>query len=58
MQGRCIESVFPTETKDELVSDFVSIITSMAARIYGRRGSRRKAERIAAYVEKVMQAEE
>lgn len=58
VQGRCIESVFPNETTDDLVSDFVSIITSMAARIYGRRGSRRKAERIAACVEKVMQAEE
>src|SRR6266849_1660707 len=31
VQGRCIESVFPNETTDELVSDFVSIITSMAA---------------------------
>jgi len=58
VQGRCIESVFPNETTDELVSDFVSIITSMAARLYGRRGSRRKAERIAACVEKVMQAED
>jgi putative resolvase len=43
VQGRRIEAVFPNETQDDLVSDFVSIITSMAARIYGRRGSRRKA---------------
>lgn len=57
VQGRRIEAVFPNETKDDLVSDFVSIITSMAARIYGRRGSRRKAERIKQCVEQVMQAE-
>lgn len=58
VQGRSIEALFPNETKDDLVSDFVSIITSMAARLYGRRGSRRKAERIQHCVEKVMQAED
>ena len=58
VQGRRIEAVFPNETKDDLVSDFVSIITSMAARIYGRRGSRRKAERIKQCVEQVMQAKD
>ncbi len=57
-QGRRMEAVFPDETKDDLVNDFVSIITSMAARIYGRRGSRRKAERIKQCVEQVMQAED
>ena len=57
-QGRRIEAVFPNETKDELVNDFVSIITSMAARIYGRRGSRRKAERMKQCVEQVMKAED
>lgn len=58
VQGRQIEAIFPDETKDDLVADFVSIITSMAARIYGRRGSRRKAKRIQQCVEEVMQAEE
>ena len=58
VQGRRIEAVFPDETQDDLVSDFVSIITSMAARIYGRRGSRRKAERIKQCVEQVMKAED
>ena len=58
VQGRRIEAVFPNETKDELVSDFVSIISSMAARIYGRRGSRRKAERMKQCVQQVMQAED
>jgi putative resolvase len=37
MQGRRLEVVFPKETDDDLVHDFVSILTSMAARIYGRR---------------------
>jgi putative resolvase len=57
-QGRRMEAVFPDETKDDLVNDFVSIITSMAARIYGRRGSRWIAERIKQCVEQVMQAED
>ena len=53
-----MEAVFPDETKDDLVNDFVRIITSMAARMYGRRGSRRKAERIKQCVEQVMKAED
>jgi putative resolvase len=57
-QQRHIEAIFPDETKDDLVADFVSIITSMAARIYGRRGSRSKAKRIQHCVEEVMKAEE
>ena len=57
VQGRRIEAVFPNETQDDLVSDFVSIITSLAARIYGRRGIRRKAERIKQCVEEVMKQE-
>ncbi len=55
MQGRRLEVVFPKDTDDDLVNDFVSIITSMAARIYGRRSSRRKAEQIKKCVEQVMQ---
>ena len=56
--GRPMEAVFPDETKDDLVNDFVSIITSMAARIYGRRGSKRRAERMKHCVEQVMKAED
>jgi predicted site-specific integrase-resolvase len=58
VQGRRIEAIFPNETQDDLVNDFVSLITSMAARIYGRRGSRRRAERIKQCVEAVMKQEE
>jgi putative resolvase len=57
-QGRRMEAVFPDDTSDDLVNDFVSIITSMAARIYGRRGSKRRAERIKHCVEQVMQTED
>jgi predicted site-specific integrase-resolvase len=53
MQGRRLEVIFPKDTDDDLVS----IITSMAARIYGRRNSRRKAEQIKQCVEQVMQQE-
>lgn len=56
MQQRRVEAVFPTDTGDGLVDDFVAVITSMAARIYGRRNSKRRAEQIKACVEHVMQA--
>lgn len=45
-QGRHIEAIFPTDTHDDLVNDCVSVITSMAARIYSRRNSKRRAEKM------------
>jgi putative resolvase len=57
-QGRRIEVINETDTQDELVDDFVSLITSMAARIYGRRSSRQRAERIRECVEQVYQVAE
>ena len=54
-QGRHLEVLFPSDTENELVDDFVAVITSMAARIYGQRNSRQKAARIRACVERVMQ---
>ncbi|HEY6410011.1 MAG TPA: IS607 family transposase [Ktedonobacteraceae bacterium] len=56
--GRHLELIFQTDTGDELVDDFVSVITSMAARIYGGRQSKRRAEQIKQCVEQVMQAED
>jgi putative resolvase len=53
-QGRHLEMIFQSDTDDELVDDFVAVITSMAARIYGRRHSKRRAEKIKACVEAVM----
>jgi putative resolvase len=58
MQGRRLEVIFPTETDHELVDDFVSVITSMAARIYGKRNSTRKAEQIKRCVEQQIHIEE
>jgi putative resolvase len=54
-QGRHLEVLFPSDTENELVDDFVALITSMAARIYGQRSSRQKAAKIRACVEHVMQ---
>jgi predicted site-specific integrase-resolvase len=57
-QGRHLELLFQGDTGDELVDDFVAVITSMAARIYGRGQSKRRAEKIKQCVEHVMQSEE
>ena len=43
VQGRRIEVINESDSKDELVDDFVALITSMAAHIYGKRQSKRRA---------------
>jgi predicted site-specific integrase-resolvase len=58
MQGRTLEVMFPTDTKHDLVDDFIAVITSMASRIYGRRHSKERAEKIKQCVEQVMKQEE
>lgn len=58
MQGRRIEVMFPTDTNHDLVDDFIAVITSMASRIYGRRHSKERAEKIKQCVEQVMSKEE
>ena len=57
-QGRHLEMIFPGDTGEELVDDFVSVITSMAARIYGRRISKRRAEKMKQCVEQSMKEED
>jgi putative resolvase len=57
MQGRTVEVMFPTETKHDLVDDFMVVITSMASRIYGRRHAKERAQKIKQCVEQVMQQE-
>lgn len=57
-QGRRVEMIFQSETGDELVDDFVAVITSMAARISGRRQSKRWAEKIKQCVEQAMKEED
>jgi putative resolvase len=56
-QGRHLEIIFSGDTGDELVDDCVAVITSMAARIYGRGPSKRRTEQIKHCVEHVMQEE-
>jgi predicted site-specific integrase-resolvase len=49
IQGRRIEVVNLSEAgRDDLIQDFVSIITSFCARLYGQRRSKRKTERLIA----------
>jgi predicted site-specific integrase-resolvase len=49
MQGRRIEVINLAENgKEDLIQDFVSIVTSFCARLYGQRRSRRKTERLIA----------
>jgi predicted site-specific integrase-resolvase len=57
-QGRRVEAVFPTDIGgDDLVDDFVAVVSSMAARIYGRRNSRRRAQQVRACIEHIMRNE-
>jgi predicted site-specific integrase-resolvase len=49
MQGRKIEVINLAENgKEDLIQDFVSIVTSFCARLYGQRRSKRKTEHIIA----------
>jgi predicted site-specific integrase-resolvase len=57
IQGRRIEVIFPSDTDNDLGDDFIAVITSMASRIYGRRTSKRRAEKIKQCVEQAMQEE-
>ena len=57
MQGRRLEVIFPSDTDNDLVDDFIAVITSMASRIYGRRTSKRRAEQIKRCVESAMKEE-
>jgi predicted site-specific integrase-resolvase len=54
-EGRRVEAVFPTDTGDGLVDDFVAVITSMAARIYGGRNAKRRAAQMQACVQQCIE---
>lgn len=41
-----IEVINASEDKDDLIQDFISVITSFSARIYGRRRTHRQTERL------------
>ena len=49
--GRDIQVINQSDTKDELVEDFVAIITSMCARIYGKRQSKNRVDKIKAILQ-------
>jgi predicted site-specific integrase-resolvase len=57
-QGRRVEAVFPSDTGHDLLDDFVAVITSMAARIYGRRNAKRRAAQIQACVKRCVEQAE
>jgi putative resolvase len=44
-QGRRLVVVDAGETTDDLVRDMIEVLTSMCARLYGRRGARNRAEK-------------
>ncbi len=50
--GRRIIVVDPTEMKDDLVRDMVDVLTSMCARLYGKRAAKNRAERALKAMEK------
>lgn len=52
--GRKIEIIndVPDNTKEDLIQDFVSIITSLCSRIYGNRRSKRSTEKLIKELEK------
>lgn len=53
MQNRCIEVINKQENdRDDLMQDFVSIIISFTARLYGQRRSKRNTERLIKELEK------
>jgi putative resolvase len=58
MQGRRLEVIFPSDADTDLMDDFIAVITSMASRIYGRRTSKRRAEKIKQCVEHAMQEDQ
>ena len=54
LQNRRIEVIFENDTENELVETIVAVITSMAARIYGRRNSKRRDSQVKECVEQIM----
>ncbi len=50
-QGRWIDVINQSDAQDEPVDDFVAVITSMAARIYGRRSSKQRVKVIREAIE-------
>jgi putative resolvase len=58
MQGRRLEGIFPSDTDNDLVDDFIAVRTNMASRLSGRRTSNRHIEQSKQCVEHAMKDEE
>ena len=43
--GRSVVVVDPAEVNDDLAQDVIDVLTSMCARLYGRRSARHRAEK-------------
>ncbi len=56
--GRRVEAIYPSDTGNDLVDDFVAAITSMAARIYGRRNANLRAAQIRACIQRCIEQAE
>ena len=57
-EGWRVEAVFPTESGADLAGDFMTVITSMAARLYGRRHAKGRATQIHACVKRCIEQAE
>jgi putative resolvase len=53
--GRRVEEIYPSDSGNDLVDDFVSVITSMAVRLYGRRNAKQRAAQIQACVKRCVE---
>ena len=54
--GRTVVVVDPEEVKDDLVQDMIDVLTSMCARLYGRRSARHRAEKALQAASEVVEA--
>jgi putative resolvase len=57
-EGRRVEAIFPSDTETELVDDFVAVLTSLAARLSGRRNAKRRADQLQACVKQCIEQAE
>src|SRR5258708_33798144 len=54
-EGQRVEADFPTDTGDDLVDDFVAVMTRLAARIYGRWHAKRRTAQLQACVKRCVE---
>jgi putative resolvase len=50
-QGRKLVVVDPKETTDDLVQDMIDVLTSMCARLYGRRSAKNRVKKAVAVIQ-------